>query len=284
MAGEGTTGHRQLGIDATLALVERLQRDRRYRDTHGLFWVEGVRNFVAAVDHHFEVDAVVYSERLLTAPLARKLVRRLKRAGVPFAAVSPEQFRQMSTAERAAGVAAILRQHIRDLHQVTPGPHSCWVALSHVRSAGNLGSLLRTSAAVGGAGLILLGAGVDPFDPGTVRGSMGALFRQALVRADAEQFRAWVWHHHLQVIGASPDGAVEYDRMRYTRPTVLMLGEERAGLSDDQRSLCEHIVRIPMVDHTDSLNLAVAGSLLLYEIFRTTRQEGPGRGPWTAKT
>jgi TrmH family RNA methyltransferase len=57
-----------------------------------------------------------------------------------------------------------------------------------------------------------------------------------------------------------------------------MLGEERAGLSDDQRSLCEHIVRIPMVDHIDSLNLAVAGSLLLYEIFRTARQEQLRRG------
>ena len=278
MAGDETTGHRQLDVAATLALVERLQHDRRYRDTHGLFFVEGVRNFVEAVDHHFEVDGVVYSERLLTAPLARKLVRRLKRAGVPFAALSPEQFRQISTAERAAGVAAILRQHVQALHQVTPGPHSCWVALSHVHSPGNLGSLLRTSAAVGGAGLIMLSAGVDPLDPGTVRGSMGALFRQAIIRTDAEQFRVWVRRHHLQVIGASPDGAVEYDRPCYIRPAVLMLGEERAGLSDDQRSLCEHIVRIPMVDHIDSLNLAVAGSLLLYERFRTARQEQLRRG------
>jgi TrmH family RNA methyltransferase len=103
---------------------------------------------------------------------------------------------------------------------------------------------------------------------------MGALFRQTLVRADATQFRDWVGRHNLQVIGASPDGAVEYDRVRYTRPTVLILGEERAGLSDDQRSLCQHIVRIPMVGTGDSLNLGVATGVVLYEIFHQRRGNG----------
>jgi hypothetical protein len=74
------------------------------------------------------------------------------------------------------------------------------------------------------------------------------------------------------VVGASPDGAVDYDELHYMRPTVLMLGEERAGLSAEQRRICRHIVRIPMVAGSDSLNLAVAGSLLLYEVFRTGRR------------
>jgi TrmH family RNA methyltransferase len=147
----------------------------------------------------------------------------------------------------------------------------CWVALSQVRSPGNFGSLVRTAAATGAAGFILLGNSVDPFDPTVVRATMGALFQQQLVRTDVERLRLWVQQHHLQVIGAAPDGTLEYDQVRYTRPTVLMLGGERRGLTADQRAVCQQIVRIPMVQGVDSLNLAVAGSLLLYEIFRVSR-------------
>lgn len=271
MTGEETTGHRPLEIAATLRLIEQLQRERRTRDTRGLFFVEGVRNFVTAVDHGCAVEAILYSERLLTSPIARKLIRRLKRAGVPFARVSPEQFRAVSHAERASGVGAILRQHIQHLQPIAPGDQLCWVALSQVRSPGNFGSLVRTAAAIGAAGFILLGNNIDPFDPTVVRATMGALFQQTLIRADTEQFRGWVQQHRLQVIGAAPDGTLEYHQVRYSLPTVLMLGEERRGLSIEQRALCQQIVRIPMVPGTDSLNLAVAGSLLLYEIFRASR-------------
>jgi TrmH family RNA methyltransferase len=95
---------------------------------------------------------------------------------------------------------------------------------------------------------------------------MGALFRQIFVRASLEELRQWLHQHQLLVVGASPDGAVPYDQVRYTRPTVLMLGEERSGLSQDQRALCRQIVRIPMVAGADSLNLGVAGSLLMYAV------------------
>ena len=272
MADETGIGYQELEATPTLAMIEQLQVDRRCRDTHGLFFVEGVRNFVEAVDNGFAVDTLLYSERLLTSPLARKLVRRLKRAGVPFARASPEQFRNVSRAERASGVGAILRQRVHELDRVTPGSHICWVALSHVRSPGNFGTLVRTSAAIGAAGFILLGGSVDPFDPTVIRATMGALFRQTLVRAGAEQLRRWVHLHNLQVVGASPDGSVEYDRIRYIRPTVLVLGEERSGLTADQRVLCQQIVRIPMVADADSLNLAVAGSLLMYAVFRSSPQ------------
>ena len=99
---------------------------------------------------------------------------------------------------------------------------------------------------------------------------MGALFKQTLVRTNVERFRHWIQKHRLPVTGASPDGVVEYDQVQYTRPTILLLGNERSGLTDEQRSLCQQIVRIPMVGGSDSLNLAVAGSLLLYAVFRST--------------
>jgi RNA methyltransferase, TrmH family len=270
MKDEYRADYRQLDAASTLARIRKLQDDRRYRDLHRLFFIEGVRNFVTAIDARFSVKTLLYSEKLLTAPLARKFVRQLKRAGVPFARVSPEEFRSISRAERASGIAAILHQHIQAVEEIQPDQFSCWTVLSHVQSLGNFGTLLRTSAASGATGFILLGPQIDPYEPVVVRATMGALFKQTLVRTNVERFRHWIQTHHLAVIGASPDGMVAYDQVRYARPTVLLLGNERSGLTDEQRSLCRRIVRIPMVGGTDSLNLSVAGSLLLYAVFRST--------------
>jgi RNA methyltransferase, TrmH family len=266
-------GFRQLEIAPTLAKIKKLQGDRHYRDKNGLFFAEGIRNFVEAVDHSFPIDTLIYSERLLISPLARKLVRNLKRAGVPFARISPEQFRTISHTERASGVAAIFRQRVQRLDQVKPGEHICWAMLSHIRSPGNLGTLIRTSAAVGAAGFILVGNSIDPFDPNVVRATMGAIFKQSIVRTTDEQFRCWIQSHNLQVIGASPNGLVDYDQISYTPPTILILGNERSGLTQEQQLVCQHIVRIPMREGMDSLNVAVAGSLLLYEVFRSSLRQ-----------
>ena len=108
-----------------------------------------------------------------------------------------------------------------------------------------------------------------PFHPSVVRASMGALFRQRFVRTDLVALRSWVLRHRVPVVGASPDGAVELHQYQEPGPSLLVMGEERGGLSVDQRALCSSLVRIPMPGSADSLNLAVAGSLLLYEVYRS---------------
>ena len=269
MENEHRAEYRQLEATPTLTRIRKLQSDRRYRDQQRLFFIEGVRNFVQAVDQRFPIETLLYSEKLLTAPLARKFVLRLKRAGVPFVRLSPEAFRSISHAQHASGVAAILHQPIKTLEEIQVERLSCWTVLGQVQSLGNFGSLLRTSAAIGATGFILLGHQIDPYEPVVVRATMGTLFKQTIVRTNVELFRQWIERNDLAVIGASPDGEVEYDQVQYSRPTFLLLGNERSGLTDQQRSLCETIVRIPMVDGTDSLNLAVAGSLLLYAANRS---------------
>jgi TrmH family RNA methyltransferase len=210
----------------------------------------------------------VYSERLLIAPLARKWVRRLKRADTPYCRVTPEQFRSISGAARASGVGAILRQKIMGLEQVPASERMCWMAVGQIRTPGNLGTLMRTACAAGAAGFIFLGEGADAFHPLAVRASMGAIFGIPLVRTNVTSLRRWVRENSVQVIGASPDGDVLFNRTHYGDRVVLMIGEERRGLTAEQRTLCDQLVRIPMHDRLDSLNAAVAGSLMLYEVLR----------------
>jgi len=255
-------------VNATLNEIKRVQRDRRYRDARGAFFIEGVRPFVQAADNQFDLVAIVYSEKLLTNPLARKLVRQFRRDGVPTVRVTPEIFREFSQTRRASGVSAIVRQRWTRLKSVAPDTGLCWVILGLVRSPGNFGTLIRTSEAVGGAGFVFLDRAVDPYAPGTIRASMGALFRQQFVRTNFQALQSWVQKHHGHVIGASPDGVKNFHQFTFPRTTLLFLGEERKGLTPQQRSICDHLVRIPMAGQADSLNLGVAGSLLMYELFR----------------
>lgn len=255
-------------VAATLHRIKRLQTDRRYRDAQGACFIEGVRNFVHVSDSRLDIAVIVYSEKLLTAPLARKLVRRFRRSGIETISVSPEQFRGISQTHRASGIGAIIRQRWQRLPSITPSM-GLWVILDRVRSLGNFGTLIRTLDAGGGTGFILLNQAVDPYAPSTVRASMGSVFQQQFIRTHDQALSQWLQQHQGYVIGASPDGEENFHTFTYPKNTLLFLGEERTGLSPKQRSLCNTLLKIPMVGQVDSLNVAVAGSLFIYEVLRS---------------
>lgn len=246
-----------------------VQTNRGFRQKKGQFIIEGVRNYVRAVDTGFVIEQLFYSEKLLINPLARKFVRQGRRDGVPTLHVSPEEFRRLSITKRASGVSALVRQKWTPLKDISQSQHMCWIVLEQVRSAGNFGTLIRSSSAAGGAGFILIGTHVDPYAPAVIRAAMGSVFQQAFVRTNREALQEWIAKTKSPVIGATP--AARDDLHGFACPDrapLLVLGEERKGLSKQQKGLCNHFVRIPMREGTDSLNLGVAGSLLLYEVHR----------------
>jgi RNA methyltransferase, TrmH family len=247
------------------SLVKHLHTHRATREQKKLFFAEGIRNFFRATEHGYTVRAMVYNKTLCKQSKVRQKVAQLEAAGTVLFALTPEEFRAISFAEHASGIGLLLEYQTHPLEVCT---HGTWLVLETVRQTGNLGTLLRTNAATGGAGLILLGQSIDPFAPDTVRASMGSIFAQKIVRSSLVQFGRFVQAHGFAPIGASPDGESEYHRLEYPEPTFLLLGEERGGLTLAQREVCRTLVQIPMEADTDSLNLGIAGSLLLYEGYR----------------
>jgi TrmH family RNA methyltransferase len=241
-------------------------RKREARDESSLYVFEGARFLVSAIDAGASIEGLVVCDRLLTSSIAQMLTRRLRQRGVPCDRVAPEVYGELSRLRegRGRGVMAIARQRWEPVPRLSRG--DLWLAVGDVRSPGNLGSLLRTSLAVGAAGLFVLGD-ADPYDPACVRATMGALERLALVRTAAPELFACVHAAGGSILGATPDGSVDYRSARFREPTVIFLGSERSGLTVAARDRCDVLVRIPMVRSVDSLNLAVAGSILLYEAF-----------------
>ncbi|MGE0706407.1 MAG: TrmH family RNA methyltransferase [Planctomycetota bacterium] len=246
---------------------------RGARDRAGLAVVEGIAPFLQACAAGERLEAIAWSEVLLRSSTAQKLVRLQRRAGVPTRHLRPEAFRALSRAVRASGVAAVVRQRWRPLEAVDPRAGSyadapLWLALERVRSDGNLGTLLRTAEAVGAAGLICVGEAVDPYSLAAIRSSMGALFHLTRVRASHEALAGWLRRHGALAIAATPHGERLYCEQPLRAPVVLFLGEERRGLTPEAFACCEARVRLPVLGRGDSLNVAIAGGVLLYDLLR----------------
>ncbi|MCA1595691.1 MAG: RNA methyltransferase [Chloroflexi bacterium] len=246
--------------------IRNLQR-REERERTGLFYADGIRFVMQAVGHGARIHTLLLAPQLLRNPCGQRLARELKHAGVRCVEVTAEVYRTISLSEEPQGLGAVVRQRCEPLSQVRSGSERCWVAVEKVQSSGNLGTIIRTADAVGAGGLILLGPETDPYDPAAVRATMGALFARRLARATIPEFAAWKRRGGVHVVGTSPNAPVDYREAAYTPPLVLLMGSERKGMSAEQISLCDTTVKIPMVGSGDSLNLAVAAGILLYEVF-----------------
>ena len=250
-----------------LARIRRLQL-RTIRERTGLYFAEGPRAFLQALDAGARIDTILYSEILVRNAAVQKQVRLCKRAGVPVGRVTPEAFRSVSCTPHASGIGAVLGQHWTALDDAGPRRGLCWIALRTIRSPGNLGTIVRTAEAAGAAGLILLGEAVDPFEPAVVRASMGGLCHLRLVRTSLEAFARWARCHGARVVGTSPSADTLYTEVPTDPPLIVLLGDERKGMSAEERLICTHMARVPIVGRAGSLNVSVTAGVVLYDLLR----------------
>jgi RNA methyltransferase, TrmH family len=244
----------------------RALRMRKERDRTGLAYVEGIRTVAEAVQLDTPLEALVVAPDLLRSEFAHDLLAQARDRGVEEIEVSELVFRSLSKREGPQGLAAVLRQRWTRLDDVRLVPGDRWVALEETADAGNLGTILRTCDASGAEGVILLDHTTDPYDPVAMRASTGAIFTRRVVRANWEDFVDWARRENATLIGTSDRAADDYRTVDYGERTVLVMGSERAGLTDERQVACDRMVRIPMMGRIDSLNLAVATGLVLYEV------------------
>ena len=263
---------------ATIKRIRSLH-GREARDGTQRFYIEGMRFVAHALEAGRRVETLVYAPDLLQHPFAKRLVQQQTRAATPCLAVTPEVLHSIALNDDPQGIGAVVGQQWHTLDNIDPRDDLCWIVLESVQSPGNLGTILRTSEAVGGAGVILLGDSIDAYHPGTVRASMAAMFRQRFVRSTLPQLLVWKRRHGCALVGTSPAAKHEHCAVSYRRPTMLFMGSERKGLSQQEQAACDAVVKLPMVGRSDSLNLAVATGVMLYEIFGQCRAEASAENP-----
>ena len=249
----------------------RALRQRKEREASGLCFVEGIRQVAEAIRSGAEIVWLLVAPELLASPFAHALLAEQSAAGVAQLELSRALFASLSQKDGPQGLAAVVRQRWAALSDVRLTAAPGWVALVEPADPGNLGTIIRTADAVGAAGLFLLGPSADPYDPLALRASMGAAFGMPLVRCAWEEFAAWHAASGASLVGTSDQAPVDFQAVRYPQPLVLLMGSERQGLAPAQQASCQQVVAIPMRGRADSLNLAVATGVMLYELHRQAR-------------
>ena len=254
----------------------RLLADRKHRRRAGAFVVEGTQLVWQAVEAGADVEILLVAPGLLgRSAAARRLTAMIagqEERGVRVARLSDEVFTRISGREGPSGLAAIVRRRLAGLAGLAAGPAAVFVALHGIGNPGNLGTIIRTANAAGAAGVVLVGQTTDPFDPAAVKASMGALFTLPVAHAATPaEFFGWAAAAGVTVVTTSARAGQIFWDASYPRPLALLLGAEGAGLPSEVLARGDRQVQIPMSGTAESLNLAVAAGLLLYEVNRQAR-------------
>jgi len=242
---------------------------RKARRQTGLFVAEGTSVLVAARHAGWKPKILVFLTASASAGIPRDLLRWAEAAEAECLEVSDAVLGKLAAKDNPQTMLAVFerRWHAAPAPD-TAGSDALWVVLEGVRDPGNLGTIVRTVDAVGASGIVLAGACVDPYSRETVRASMGSIFSVPLVRMKPEGALEWLSRWPGDVVGTRLDATEDFRAGTYRQPALLLMGSEGPGLSPELSAACTRLVRIPMAGRLDSLNLAVAAALMLYEMRR----------------
>ena len=189
------------------------------------------------------------------------------RDGGKILRVPPALMERIAKRDNAQAVIAVIEQRHWDLQAARPVSGQTWLGLEQVRDPGNLGSILRTADAFAVSGIILIGICCDVYSVETVRASMGSVANVAVYQADSETFETWhseTWKG--STLGTHLKGDFSPNSRPQASPVLVLMGNEQAGLTETLSARCDHLVRIPMREGADSLNLAAATAIMLHQV------------------
>ncbi len=242
---------------------------KKFRDQQNAFMAEGLKLIIDALDLGWSIRTLVFAKAGRGNPAVEKVAARTVAAGGTVLEVSEKVLVAITRRDNPQMVVGVFTQQFLPLKELRPGNGDVWVALDRVRDPGNLGTIIRTVDAVGARGIILVGETTDPFSVETVRATMGSIFAVPVAKATQDAFLAWRNGFPGLVVGTHLKGAVDYRTVDFSRgPVLLMMGNEQQGLPDALAESCDRLLRIPQAGRADSLNLAVATGVMLFEIRR----------------
>ncbi|PWJ84202.1 TrmH family RNA methyltransferase [Pseudaminobacter salicylatoxidans] len=242
---------------------------KKFRDQQNAFMAEGLKLVIDALDLGWEIRTLIFAKAGLGNPTIEKVAARTVAAGGTVLEVSEKVLTSITRRDNPQMVVGVFAQRYLPLKDVRPKDGDVWVALDRVRDPGNLGTVIRTVDAVGARGVVLVGETTDPFSLETVRATMGSIFAVPVAKVTPEAFLNWRKGFSGLVVGTHLKGAVDYRSVDFSgKPVVLMMGNEQQGLPDTLAESCDRLLRIPQAGRADSLNLAVATGVMLYEIRR----------------
>lgn len=261
-----TSVHNKYIKEAVALLAKKKERDRC-----GLFVVEGVKLFGEAPAKRI---AQVFVAKSAWAHISAQYGEKLK--ALPCEIVSDEVFGKLSDTVTPQGILCLVRQYsynIEEMLSKAKKKQPLFILLEDLQDPGNLGTIFRTAEAAGADGVIMSSRTADLYNPKTIRSTMGSIYRVPFLYAEAlGPVVEMLKEHGVRIFAAHLSGKADYDACDYGNGTAFLIGNEGRGLREETAALADEWIRLPMEGRVESLNAAVASSILLYEAYRQRRK------------
>ena len=243
-----------------------LSEKAKERKKEKVFLVEGSKMFEEAEEKYIR-EVYVSESYIEKNGISDKLVR------TNFETVSDEVFKKISDTKAPQGILCVMNQYEYTLEEILQKENPVLILLEDIQDPGNLGTILRTGEGAGIDGVIMTKDTVDIYNPKTIRATMGSIYRMPFLYVDSlEETIRTLQSKHIAVYAAHLKGENYYDSFDFTKGTAFLIGNEGNGLKTETADMADSYLKIPMEGKVESLNAAIATSLLMYETYRQRRQ------------
>jgi len=243
-------------------------RDRRPRDEAGVFLVEGYREIRRALEKSVRLTELYFSPEWFLGENEPALIEQARTAGAQVFELTKDTFAKVAYRERPDGLLAVAPQWRRTLEELALPAAPFLLVVEAIEKPGNLGTILRSADAAGCDAVIVCDPVTDIFNPNVVRASTGVLFSVPLVVAESAQVHAWLVGKKIRTVATTPAAETLYTAADLRGPLAVIMGSEQYGLSEFWLKNSDLPVRIPMAGQADSLNVAMATIITLFEAVR----------------
>lgn len=250
-------------------------RDRRPRDEAGVFLIEGYRELRRALEKAIPISEVYYAPDWFMGENEGTLLDAAHRAGASLFELSKDAFAKVAYRERPDGLLAVAPQWKRSLQDLKLPKEPFLLVVEAIEKPGNLGTILRSADAAGCDAVIVCDPVTDLFNPNVVRASTGVIFSVPCLISTSTEVHAWLKKAGVRTVATTPAAKALYTDSDLRGPLAVVMGSEQYGLSDFWLREADLPVRIPMAGQADSLNVAMATIITLFEAVRQ-RTPRPG--------
>lgn len=252
--------------NSKLKLIRKLSR-KKTRHKEGLYIVEGINLVNHAMGLGADIEFILFSTRVFEVNGGREIVKRIYSEGVDYAQVDDRIFEKTSDMATSQGILGVVKiRSLSDQSELSALGKKC-IYVDQIQDPGNLGTIIRTADAAGFNDIFISKGTVDPYNPKTIRATMGSILNLNIYLIDdSTKFLGKLKEDEYQIVTTEMDASNDYNNASYSKKVVLVVGNEGSGISDEVLNLKNLSVKIPITGSAESLNAGIAAGIMMYKI------------------
>jgi 23S rRNA (uridine2479-2'-O)-methyltransferase len=262
--------------NAEFQIIQALKLNRTKRHKAKEVFIEGIESIKQAVQAELEITRIITSDIDKLSSWSKDLIRKSQNAKI--IEMSFDLYKSICDKEEPSEILITAKVDFLNLNDLELPTHPFLLVFDRPSDFGNLGSLIRSANSFGVDAIFVLGHAVDIYDPKVIRSSLGSIFHSKIILIESMgDFEMWVSEqkkiNNISIVGTDSTGDVSLHNHKLTKPIALVLGNEAKGISVALKNMCDYIVSIPVSGVVNSLNVANAGSILLWDVYRNNKQD-----------